>query len=65
MSAVNPVVRGLNGLTNWVNDRAPGALGWWNRHAAQYYAPKNLEVPAYRFVDDNHLVVGEATKGAA
>lgn len=28
-------------------------------------APKNLEVPAYRFVDDNHLVVGEATKGAA
>ena len=28
-------------------------------------APKNLEVPQYRFVDDNHLVVGVATAGAA
>ncbi len=28
-------------------------------------APKNLEVPDYRFVDDMHLVVGEAPKGAA
>jgi len=28
-------------------------------------APKNLEVPQYRYVDDNHLVVGVATAGAA
>ena len=28
-------------------------------------APKNLEVPPYRFVDANHLVVGEAPAGAA
>ncbi|MBS0194590.1 MAG: ubiquinol-cytochrome c reductase iron-sulfur subunit [Proteobacteria bacterium] len=28
-------------------------------------APKNLEVPDYRYVDDNHLVVGEPPKGAA
>ncbi|AVP98198.1 cytochrome b [Ahniella affigens] len=27
---------------NWVNERAPGATAWWNRHAAQYYAPKNF-----------------------
>jgi len=47
MSAVNPVIRGLNGLTNWVNERAPGALGWWNRHAAQYYAPKNFNLWYY------------------
>lgn len=26
----------------WVNDRAPGATIWWNRHLAQYYAPKNF-----------------------
>lgn len=28
-------------------------------------APKNLEVPLYRFADANHLVVGEAPKGVA
>ncbi len=28
-------------------------------------APKNLEVPEYKFLDDNHLVVGSATAGAA
>ena len=28
-------------------------------------APKNLEVPPYHFVDDNHLVVGVAPAGAA
>ena len=47
MSAVNPVTRARVGLMNWVNDRAPGALGWWNRHAAQYYAPKNFNLWYY------------------
>jgi ubiquinol-cytochrome c reductase cytochrome b subunit len=47
MAAMNPVMRGLNGLFDWVNDRAPGALGWWNRHAAQYYAPKNFNLWYY------------------
>ena len=28
-------------------------------------APKNLEVPPYRFIDDSHIVIGEAPKGAA
>jgi len=26
----------------WFNDRAPGATAWYNRHAGQYYAPKNF-----------------------
>jgi ubiquinol-cytochrome c reductase iron-sulfur subunit len=28
-------------------------------------APKNLEVPQYKFVDDTHLVIGDDTAGAA
>jgi ubiquinol-cytochrome c reductase cytochrome b subunit len=31
-----------NRLLGWLHDRAPGLWTWWNRHAAQYYAPKNF-----------------------
>jgi len=47
MAATNPVMRGLNGVMDWVNERAPGAMNWWNQHAAKYYAPKNFNLWYY------------------
>ncbi|GIX33971.1 MAG: cytochrome b [Lysobacterales bacterium] len=34
--------RPANRVLGWLHDRAPGLWTWWNRHAAQYYAPKNF-----------------------
>ncbi len=31
----------------WLDARAPGVTVWWNRHMAQYYAPKNFNVWYY------------------
>jgi ubiquinol-cytochrome c reductase cytochrome b subunit len=47
MPSSNPIVRAAAGVQAWFDDRAPGARAWWNRHAAQYYAPKNFNVWYY------------------
>lgn len=38
----NPVMNVISAGYDWVNERAPGATAWWNRHVGQYYAPKNF-----------------------
>ena len=47
MSSSNPITRVVGGVQSWFEDRAPGARMWWNRHAAQYYAPKNFNIWYY------------------
>ncbi len=41
------VDRAVTGLTGWVNDRAPGLKGAYDKHVGQYYAPKNFNVWYY------------------
>ena len=38
----NLINRAVDGLYGWFDSRAPGATHWYNRHLAQYYAPKNF-----------------------
>ena len=40
---MNPVVRALYGLRDWVDARFP-LMQQWNEHLAKYYAPKNFNV---------------------
>jgi ubiquinol-cytochrome c reductase cytochrome b subunit len=40
---VNPVVKVLYGLRDWVDARFP-LMKSWNEHLAEYYAPKNFNV---------------------
>ncbi|HRQ64879.1 MAG TPA: cytochrome bc complex cytochrome b subunit [Xanthomonadaceae bacterium] len=47
MSSPHPIMRAVHGVQAWFEERAPGARQWWNRHAAQYYAPKNFNVWYY------------------
>jgi ubiquinol-cytochrome c reductase cytochrome b subunit len=42
MAAVNPISRGVNGLVDWVNERAPSMKTAYEKHLSQYYAPKNF-----------------------
>jgi ubiquinol-cytochrome c reductase cytochrome b subunit len=42
MAAVNPISRGVNGLIDWVNERAPSMKTAYEKHLSQYYAPKNF-----------------------
>jgi len=39
--------RTVEGLYGWFDQRAPGATHWYNRHLAQYYAPKNFNLWYY------------------
>ena len=43
----NLVNRSIDGLYGWFDKRAPGATQWYNRHLAQYYAPKNFNLWYY------------------
>ena len=45
--ANNSLARAAASAGEWFNYRAGGLTGWWNRHAAQYYAPKNFNVWYY------------------
>jgi ubiquinol-cytochrome c reductase cytochrome b subunit len=39
--------RTVESVTQWVDDRAPGLKGAYNKHVGQYYAPKNFNVWYY------------------
>ncbi|HET9483369.1 MAG TPA: cytochrome b N-terminal domain-containing protein [Xanthomonadales bacterium] len=43
----NSLARAAASAGEWFNYRAGGLTTWWNRHAAQYYAPKNFNVWYY------------------
>ena len=56
-------------IGDWVNERAPGLMPVYRKHMTEYYAPKNFNfwyyfgvlamvVPPYKFVDDNHILIG-------
>jgi ubiquinol-cytochrome c reductase cytochrome b subunit len=47
MAATNPIARGVDGLMDWVKYRAPGLMPFWDKHMAQYYAPKNFNIWYY------------------
>ncbi len=47
MAAVNPISRGVAGLVDWVNERAPSLKTAYEKHLSQYYAPKNFNVWYY------------------
>lgn len=38
----NILIRGANGLMDWVNERAPGMMPVYRKHMTEYYAPKNF-----------------------
>ncbi|MCG6117693.1 MAG: cytochrome bc complex cytochrome b subunit [Aquimonas sp.] len=39
--------RTVDSVTQWVDERAPGLKGAYNKHIGQYYAPKNFNVWYY------------------
>ncbi len=43
----NTAMKLLTSGYQWLDARAPGVTVWWNRHMAQYYAPKNFNVWYY------------------
>ncbi|MBE5316017.1 MAG: cytochrome bc complex cytochrome b subunit [Xanthomonadales bacterium] len=43
----NLINRTVENVTQWVDDRAPGLKGAYNKHVGQYYAPKNFNVWYY------------------
>jgi ubiquinol-cytochrome c reductase cytochrome b subunit len=40
----NMISRGVAGVEQWFRYRTPGLFTWYDRHLAQYYAPKNFNV---------------------
>jgi hypothetical protein len=55
MAAVNPISRGVNGLVDWVNERAPSMKTAYEKHLSQYYAPKNFNFWYYFGSRHRHL----------
>ncbi len=43
----NLINRTVENVTQWVDERAPGLKGAYNKHVGQYYAPKNFNVWYY------------------
>jgi len=43
----NLINRTVENVTQWVDDRAPGLKGAYNKHVGQYYTPKNFNVWYY------------------
>jgi ubiquinol-cytochrome c reductase cytochrome b subunit len=41
------ISRTVDGVTQWVDERAPGLKGAYNKHVGQYYTPKNFNVWYY------------------
>jgi ubiquinol-cytochrome c reductase cytochrome b subunit len=39
--------RSIEGVSDWVNQRAPGLLPFYKKHMSEYYAPKNFNVWYY------------------
>ena len=63
MATTNPTRGRFAAAGEWFDYRAGGLTTWWNRHAAQYYAPKNFNVWYYfgslaMFVLVNQIVTG-------
>ena len=40
----NVLVRGANGVFNWVTERAPALMPMYRKHMTEYYAPKNFNI---------------------
>ena len=47
MAAVNPRPGLIQGVFNWVTERAPGLMPAYEKHMSAYYAPKNFNVWYY------------------
>jgi ubiquinol-cytochrome c reductase cytochrome b subunit len=43
----NLINRTVENVTQWVDERAPGLKGAYNKHVGEYYAPKNFNVWYY------------------
>ncbi len=43
----NMINRSVESVAQWVDDRAPGLKGAYNKHVGQYYTPKNFNVWYY------------------
>ena len=52
-------------LFDWVNERAPNLAPTFRKHMTEYYAPKNMQIPPYNFIDDTTIQIGVDPKGAA
>ena len=43
----NMIERSVAGVTEWVNERAPGLNPFYKKHMSEYYAPKNFNIWYY------------------
>jgi len=43
----NLITRAIEGVTGWVNDRAPALVPMYRKHMSEYYAPKNFNLWYY------------------
>jgi ubiquinol-cytochrome c reductase cytochrome b subunit len=43
----NMIVNAVNGVMDWVNERAPGMMPAYKKHMSEYYAPKNFNIWYY------------------
>ncbi|HET8729286.1 MAG TPA: cytochrome bc complex cytochrome b subunit, partial [Alphaproteobacteria bacterium] len=44
---MNSIERTVNGVMDWVNERAPGLMPAYRKHMTEYYAPKNFNLWYY------------------
>ncbi|MGY0503776.1 cytochrome b [Luteimonas sp. e5] len=40
----NIITRGIDNLSNWFHERAPGFMPFYRKHMTEYYAPKNFNI---------------------